>query len=139
MKKWEFSDYTVYEEVDVLRFENNDGDIIGYVTKNGTEEVEALDNGADPIADGWEDGIGNTLSLEGWGDEWEKLNIYVIYSDDVKAPADVIDEEDDLYFEADRLDEAENTKSRRYAHWYRKTEDGYGYFRLEYISTKNAE
>src|SRR5690606_31839276 len=90
MKKWEFKDYTVYEEADVLKFENNDGDIIGYVTKNGTEEVEALDNGADPIADGWEDGIGNTLSLEGWGDEWEKLNIYVIYSDDVKAPADVI-------------------------------------------------
>lgn len=66
---WEFNDYLVYMETDVLRFENKDGDILGYVAfDDGGEEVtHELDNGADPIADGWEDGIGNTITLDGWG------------------------------------------------------------------------
>jgi len=68
MKTWEFENYTVYEETDVLRFENNDDEVIGYVAKNENQEVDALDNGADPIADGWEDGIGNTLNISGWGE-----------------------------------------------------------------------
>lgn len=63
MKKWEFELYTVYEESEVLRIEDKDGNIIGYVSKNGTEEIEALNNGADPIAERWEDGLGNTLTL----------------------------------------------------------------------------
>lgn len=63
MKKWEFELYTVYEESEVLRIEDKDGNIIGYVSKNGTEEIEALNNGADPIAECWEDGLGNTLTL----------------------------------------------------------------------------
>jgi len=68
MKTWEFENYTVYEETDVLRFENNDDEVIGYVAKNENQEVDALDNGDDPIADGWEDGIGNTLNISGWGE-----------------------------------------------------------------------
>lgn len=66
MRKWEFKHYTIYEETDVLRFEDVHGNILGYVTKNGTDEINALNNGADPIAEGWEDGNGNTLTLDGW-------------------------------------------------------------------------
>lgn len=68
MKKWEFASYTVHEETDVLRFEDLEGNVLGYVSnihENGL--IEDLDNGADPIEDGWEDGLGNTISLDGWG------------------------------------------------------------------------
>src|SRR5690625_6830054 len=34
---WEFENYTVIEETDVLRFENKEGDVIGHVMKNGNE------------------------------------------------------------------------------------------------------
>lgn len=67
MRTWKFKNYVIYEETDVLRFEDLHGNILGYVSKNGNEEVEALNNDADPIADGWEDGLGNTLTLDGWG------------------------------------------------------------------------
>lgn len=67
--KWKFEDYTVYEETDVLRFENNDGEVIGYVGNiHENDLIEDLNNGADPIADGWEDGVGNTINIDGWGD-----------------------------------------------------------------------
>lgn len=66
--KWEFENYTVYEETDVLRFENNEGEVIGYVGNiHENNLIEDLNNGADPITDGWEDGVGNTISIEGWG------------------------------------------------------------------------
>lgn len=66
---WEFEDYVVHKETDVLRFEDLNGEILGYVSfdDGGKELVKELDNGADPIAEGWEDGIGNTISLDGWG------------------------------------------------------------------------
>lgn len=66
---WEFKEYTVYKETDLLRFEDLDGNILGYVSFNdgGEELTNELDSGADPIAEGWEDGIGNTISLDGWG------------------------------------------------------------------------
>lgn len=65
---WEFETYNVFEETDVLRFENKDGDVLGYVAKNEDDEVEELNKGNDPIADGWEDGIGNTINIDGWGE-----------------------------------------------------------------------
>lgn len=68
---WEFEGYTVFKETDLLRFEDEKGDILGYVAfdDGGEELVKELDNGADPIAEGWEDGIGNTINIEGWGNE----------------------------------------------------------------------
>jgi len=66
MGTWEFKGYTVHEETDVLRFENDNGDILGYVVKNGNDEIVSLNNGEDPIKDGWEDGIGNTININGW-------------------------------------------------------------------------
>lgn len=70
-RTWEFEKYTVIEEIDVLRFENNEGDVVGYVSIDGNadELADELDNGANPIEDGWEDGIGNTLDIDGWGSE----------------------------------------------------------------------
>lgn len=65
--QWEFEEYTVYDEGDVLRFENNNGDIIGYVSNHEGDLNEDLNNGADPIQDGWEDGVGNTINIDGWG------------------------------------------------------------------------
>lgn len=66
---WEFDNYTVYDEGDVLRFENNDGDVIGYVTNHEGDLIDDLNNGADPIEDGWEDGVGNTIDMDGWGND----------------------------------------------------------------------
>lgn len=70
-KTWEFENYTVTEEEDVLRFENEDGDVIGYVATHDHHEelINDLDNGANPIEDGWEDGIGNTININGWGEQ----------------------------------------------------------------------
>ena len=68
---WNFKNYTVYKETDVLRFENNKGDILGYVSfdDGGEELINELNDGANPIEEGWEDGIGNTISLNGWGEK----------------------------------------------------------------------
>ena len=68
---WEFKQYTVYKETDLLRFEDLEGNFLGYVAFNdgGEELTNELDNGADPIAEGWEDGVGNVISLEGWGNQ----------------------------------------------------------------------
>lgn len=67
---WEFERYTVYLESDVLRFENNDGDVLGYVGNiEENDLIEDLNNGADPIADLWEDGVGNTINIDGWGND----------------------------------------------------------------------
>lgn len=68
MKMWEFENYTVYEEMDLLRFENLENDLLGYVMKDKDNQViKDLDNGVNPINEGWEDGVGNTISIEGWG------------------------------------------------------------------------
>ena len=72
MRMWKFASYVIIEESDLLRFEDYEGNILGYVTKNGFEELYALDNGADPIAERWEDGNGNTVTLDGWGFVAEK-------------------------------------------------------------------
>ena len=63
---WYFEDYTVYEESDMLRFENIEGKVLGRVSNHENELQEVLNSGADPIQDGWEDGIGNTIRIEGW-------------------------------------------------------------------------
>ena len=42
-------------------------DFLGRISIN-PGDWEKIENGADPIADGWEDGIGNPLSIDGWGE-----------------------------------------------------------------------
>lgn len=68
---WDFEEYSVSVEDDVLRFELSDGTIIGYVSNvESNELITELNNGADPIAEGWEDGVGNTIQIWGWGDHY---------------------------------------------------------------------
>ena len=48
-------------------------DMLGFISAN-EGDWELIYDGADPIAEGWEDGCGNTLSPNGWGltlKEWE--------------------------------------------------------------------
>ena len=66
MRTWTFKDYVIIEETDLLRVETLNGDLLGYIIKNGLDEVNALNNGANPIAERWEDGNGNTITLDGW-------------------------------------------------------------------------
>ncbi|MBU8597265.1 hypothetical protein KM908_14050 [Alkalihalobacillus clausii] len=65
--------------------------------------------------------------------------IYVIYSDNVGCPGDVIDS--DIVIEANidiqEKEEAENDKGLRYAHWYEEKDTEYG-FQYHYLSTTNA-
>lgn len=69
MKVWEFKGYTVYEESEVLKFEDKEGNLLGYVSNiHEYNLIDELDNGADPIADGWEDGVGNIIGMDGWGE-----------------------------------------------------------------------
>lgn len=34
--------------------------------------LDDLENGSNPVVDGWEDGIGNSCSYDGWGDATEE-------------------------------------------------------------------
>lgn len=43
-----------------------EGEKIGDIFIN-SGDWELIEKGADPIAEAWEDGNGNVLSLEGWG------------------------------------------------------------------------
>lgn len=58
---WDLGTYVIHKETDVLRFETKEGDILGYVAfdNGGQELTEALNQGADPIQERWEDGVGN--------------------------------------------------------------------------------
>lgn len=115
---WEFEDYTVYEETDVLRFENHEGDVIGYVVKNGDQEVEALDGGDTPIEDKWEDGVGNTLNIIGWGEE-EPKDIETIY-ERLRAVLNV-DGENGKYMTL--YNDAEELKERSVGHDFKDFEN----------------
>ena len=77
MKEWKFENgIEVYEkEYDYYApcFEvYNEDEYLGTVyTSSGedtTECVERLDAGFDPISDNWEDGMGNSCTLNGWGE-----------------------------------------------------------------------
>lgn len=46
---------------------SKDGEILGYISIN-EGDWELIENGADPIEDDWEDGLGNPLSEDGWGE-----------------------------------------------------------------------
>lgn len=63
---------------------------------------------------------------------------FVIYSNDVGAPADKFNEDDDLYTDAQEASTAENTDNAKYAHYYDRFEDAYNIFWFEYKATENA-
>lgn len=55
---------------DVVEVNNENGEILGNIFIN-PGDWERILAGADPIKDGWEDGLGNSLSIEGWGDYYK--------------------------------------------------------------------
>lgn len=76
MKTWETELVTVEEvafDHDLHAFEvyNKDGELLGGIYPNDIDAMESiiadLDDGSCPIAEGWEDGNGNTCTLDGWG------------------------------------------------------------------------
>ena len=51
---WEFIHYTVYEKNDVLRFENDESEILGYINTNINKRINELNDGVNPINARWE-------------------------------------------------------------------------------------
>lgn len=51
---------------DMVEVTDNKGEKLGDIFIN-EGDWDLILGGADPIKDGWEDGIGNSLSREGWG------------------------------------------------------------------------
>lgn len=71
---WEFENYMIEDSSNSfyeLTFADYDENILGVIVTDVEDDylemVRALNNGADPIAEGWEDGGGNTLNINGWG------------------------------------------------------------------------
>ena len=52
----------------------HDGYTIGALPYD-LDDWDKIEAGADPIADGWEDGCGNPLTLDGWGPKNERGKI----------------------------------------------------------------
>lgn len=78
MTAWIFEDgIEVYEssyDYDLYCFRVYNGDVLlGTIYPDTIENmnccIKALDDGSNPIADGWEDGLGNACTLDGWGNE----------------------------------------------------------------------
>jgi hypothetical protein len=78
MKTWKTELVTIEEvdfDYDLHQFEvyNHAGAYLGSITPATIEDmnyvIADLDKGGCPVRDGWEDGMGNTCSLEGWGGE----------------------------------------------------------------------
>lgn len=76
MNSWIFGNIEVYEidhDADLHAFSVYNGDEkLGTIYPNELDDmnacIEALNAGSNPIEDGWEDGCGNTCSLDGWGE-----------------------------------------------------------------------
>lgn len=77
MKTWKTALVTVQEvdfDYDLHAFDvyNHAGAKLGTINPTTIEDMKSLiadlDNGACPVADGFEDGNGNTCNENGWGD-----------------------------------------------------------------------
>lgn len=75
---WSFENgIEVYEHSEYFAVYNGDT-LLGYIhpdTLEGFDDCrKALDSGEDPITGGWEDGLGNSCSLCGWGEFYNEDN-----------------------------------------------------------------
>lgn len=140
MRTWERKGYEVVEvefDGDLHEFEVvKNGEVIATITPDTIEDMEQiikdLDSGEG--VDGWEDGMGNTISI----DEDEEMNIFVYFSDSVGAHGD-IDEYNELRYELQEVEDAENTENLRYAHYYVEEEDkNFDMTVYRYLKTTNA-
>lgn len=80
MKTWETKLVTVQEvafEHDLHAFDvyNKEGKLLGGIYPDDIDAMQSLiddlNGGSCPIADHWEDGMGNTCNLDGWGENAE--------------------------------------------------------------------
>ena len=55
-----------YDECDGIITVTIDGNLLGTIQANDGDWDKII-SGEDPIEDHWEDGLGNTLSYDGWG------------------------------------------------------------------------
>ena len=77
MKNWKFENgIEVYEkelDFDLHGFAVYDGDrYLGFISPSSIDDMQAcinlLDEGKDPITDGWDDGCGHPCTIDGWND-----------------------------------------------------------------------
>lgn len=77
MREWNFSNGITVEEIEhdysLHAFEvYHNGKHLGNIYPDTIEDMEncitELDAGHDPISGGWEDGLGNSCSMNGWGE-----------------------------------------------------------------------
>lgn len=77
MREWNFENGINVEECefdyDLHCFKVYNGEkYLGIIYPGSIEDMEScieeLDNGNDPISDGWEDGMGNSCTIDGWGE-----------------------------------------------------------------------
>lgn len=67
------------------------------------------------------------------------MTLYVLFTDNVGAPADKITVADEaLYGKLQPENEAINYDNARYVHFYRKNLNDYGIPEYHYVTTKNA-
>lgn len=57
----------VFDEMGGMIEAFKDDNKLGTIWVDGKDEWNQILNGADPIEDGWEDGAGNDVVAEGWG------------------------------------------------------------------------
>lgn len=75
MKTWKTDLVTVKEtafdhDLHIFNVYNNDDELLGTVLPDTIEDMNQciadLNEGSCPVADEWEDGTGNTCTIEGW-------------------------------------------------------------------------
>ena len=66
------------------------------------------------------------------------MKTHVIYTSNVVAPGNKITEDNEIFFQLDEIEEAQNTESAPYAHYYERTETDYDLAEYRYIETTNA-
>lgn len=78
MREWNFENGIAVEECaynyDLHCFKVYNGDkYLGAIYPGTIEDMEScigeLDEGYDPISSGWEDGLGNICTMDGWGND----------------------------------------------------------------------
>lgn len=80
MKKFETAAVNIEEvefdhDLHIFKVTNKDGEMLGTIVPPDVEDmnliIRELANGGCPVADKWEDGMGNSCTMNGWG-EYEK-------------------------------------------------------------------
>lgn len=118
MKNWTFDNgIEVYEsefdyDLHCLKVYNGDN-YLGTVYPDSIEDMKScfkdLDAGNDPITGGWEDGMGNSCTLDGWGDGT------AIEDEEIE------DEKPSVFKEVEKIKSEQKTQSTNQGHNHEKS------------------